>query len=61
MFVSGGTPPYEIFIPALNSPVFTPVNSTHLNDARFTYINRAPPGTFMMGRLFRKFARLVVN
>jgi hypothetical protein len=50
MTVSGGTPPYTVTLAALGAPVFTNVNSPNITDYnRFTYVNRADPGTDLIG------------
>ncbi|KAJ7645841.1 hypothetical protein B0H17DRAFT_1103780 [Mycena rosella] len=48
--IKGGTPPYNITLAALNSPVTTNVTITPDQDA-FTYINRADPGTQLIAAI----------
>lgn len=47
MTVSGGVPPYSVTLAVLGAPVFTNVTATTDFD-RFTYINRADPGSEMI-------------
>ncbi|KAJ8522407.1 hypothetical protein ONZ45_g994 [Pleurotus djamor] len=47
MTITGGIRPYTVTLAALNSPVMTNV-TMGANDDRFTYINRADPGTTLL-------------
>ncbi|KAJ6550261.1 hypothetical protein B0H19DRAFT_910208, partial [Mycena capillaripes] len=47
--ISGGTPPYNLTIAALNAPDVSNFTLGHAN--LFTYINRVDPGTQMLARL----------
>lgn len=49
--ITGGIPPYVVTLPALNSPVVTNV-TLEANEDHFTYINRADPGTQLLGACF---------
>lgn len=46
--IKGGTPPYNLTLAALNSPLVTNVTLPNGDDA-FTYINRADPNGQLLG------------
>ncbi|KAJ7194413.1 hypothetical protein GGX14DRAFT_377989, partial [Mycena pura] len=50
--IQGGTPPYNITLAAANAPDVTNVTLGPI-DSAFTYINRADPGTVLIGAFHR--------